>query len=104
MPNNPEVSSVSQDALKDRQEKEALHLSIEEKDKAINELKNTVSGYDSQLTLLKKEISLSKERQAKTMEQLARATTLNNTLQERIKYLHLELELIQAEEKIRNTR
>jgi len=73
-------------------EKESLRLILENKEKSILQMESSLKKMGSEINILQTEIALTKDQQEKTMKQLAEATSINTSLQDRLRAISKELE------------
>ena len=97
-----EVFNLRDSLFKANSSKEKLALTLEEKEKNISDLKTAARAMESQMATLQKDIVFEQARQAKTVEQLSHAASLNNSLKRILKNIYIELEMLRAEKKSRN--
>lgn len=78
-------------------EKESLRLILENKEKNILQMDSSLKKMESEINILQTEIALTKDQQAKTTKQLAEATSINASLQDRLRAISRELEPVSIE-------
>ena len=97
-----QIANMKDSLYKANAERDSANLSLQQKEKKIAEMETKLKNLEPRLTALQDEITLEKERQAQTAEQLNRAMELNNSLKERLKNIATELELLRLEKKVQS--
>jgi chromosome segregation ATPase len=95
-----EISKIKRDFEKFAGEKQALFLSMQEKEKSNIEIGTKLNDLDSQLALVQNALALEKGRYGLALEQIKKLVAVNNALKAKLKDIYTELELIREEKKI----
>lgn len=94
-----DLSKMQDNFYKVSSEKEALFLSLKEKEKSIGGLETALSNTDSRIAQLQKELRLEQERQMETQKKLDQAKLINNALKNRLKNIYMEIEFMRVNKK-----
>lgn len=86
------LAQAKEELVSAAKEKESLRLILENKEKNILQMDSALKKMESEINILQTEIALTKDQQEKTMKQLAEATSINTSLQDRLKAISRELE------------
>lgn len=92
-----DVAALKESLTKSDGGKTLLLASLDEKGKTVRELNLALSSMESRMAILQKDLAAERERQAKIVQQLVEAVSLNSNLKTKLKNIYIELELIRAE-------
>lgn len=97
--NNKQNDVALMKALLDKtnDEKNSLLAELEEKEKSIAGLRQSVNNMETQLTEMQNALASGKDYQREAAENLQQAKALNDSLKKKVSSLYVELELLRAE-------